>query len=271
MATYFKFCGVRDLFPHVDEEIIFSIFSTNKNNSETTVLALKEIFFANPGKEILPVQKKVQSHQTSPSQRKQSPEIGTQSQVLPQQQQTSSKTLLHPPRQIIVERHLNTVQESEQESMEEIKQRITLAGTGRNNCFRESTRAYLCGNMKDAKELSMMGKHYTRMLQEAQDLLVRNLLKSHECHSCLKGRAPQLDLHGLHVSEALRALESVLDIYSRFRHPPTCCLEIITGAGFHSPGRACIKPAVANFLSTNSYKFIAKEGSFSVFLQRAGK
>ena len=69
-----------------------------------------------------------------------------------------------------------------------------------------------------------------------------------------------MDLHGLHVAEAVETVKALLDVHreaqkaSRFY--PYRYLTVITGRGRHSVGGvAKIKPAIENLLRINGYEF----------------
>lgn len=65
-----------------------------------------------------------------------------------------------------------------------------------------------------------------------------------------------IDLHGFQVQEAMDLLERLLAYHKKDGKP----LEIITGKGLHSMGRARIRPAVEQFLKENRYKYVPFEG-----------
>jgi hypothetical protein len=75
-----------------------------------------------------------------------------------------------------------------------------------------------------------------------------------------------LDLHGLHVSEALQAVETALVLAKREKDGVNDMLvTIITGRGKHSEGGARIKPAVINLLDSRGTRYsLANEGCIVV-------
>lgn len=72
----------------------------------------------------------------------------------------------------------------------------------------------------------------------------------------------KLDLHGLHVEEALQVLERHLVSLGGLGHPGGIVLEVVTGLGRHSSaGQPRLLPAVVRFLSDAGYRFDTQEGN----------
>jgi DNA-nicking Smr family endonuclease len=122
----------------------------------------------------------------------------------------------------------------------------------RNKFLEEATQAYMGGAKGLAKSLSAQGRALNVQmkachLQAAKDIFSRR----NTSQSILaKGR---IDLHGLHVAEAVATLEEILPAL------PPGKITIVTGSGHHTAGpqrgQARLLPAVQNFLGQQGYKF----------------
>ncbi|KDO25716.1 hypothetical protein SPRG_09015 [Saprolegnia parasitica CBS 223.65] len=115
----------------------------------------------------------------------------------------------------------------------------------RNQCFMNATHAYRQGNKSLAKDLSRQGQMYNAQMKdahyEAASLIFEARNPSYE-------RDGLLDLHGLHVAEALELLAQLLPAVTA----ETIC--IVTGSGHHSH-HVRLKPAVERFLAAEGYNF----------------
>lgn len=128
----------------------------------------------------------------------------------------------------------------------------------RQECFKKASEAFRKGQRELAAYYSEEGHKHTALLQEANQRASEAILadKNKEQDD------DTLDLHGLHVDEALEALETkMVEKSTRLAYSspflrPSPYLNIITGRGIHSKyGIAKIKPAVINFLKTKGYGF----------------
>lgn len=124
----------------------------------------------------------------------------------------------------------------------------------RNKCFMEATRAYQSGNRSLARSLSTQGHEYNVKMKRCHYLAATQIFESRNPKSQLYNDRV-MDLHGLHVAEAVEFLSHML---------PTLANEglesiyIVTGSGHHSKGptgNARLLPAVERFLGTEGYQF----------------
>jgi len=117
----------------------------------------------------------------------------------------------------------------------------------RNKYFSIATASYLSGDGASAREFSRKGRFHQEKMKELhakaseQIFLQRNRKLSEQ--QITNGET--IDLHGLHVSEALQLLE-------RYMSSLTAGLKyfyILTGTGHHSlDARSRLLPAIRNFL-----------------------
>ncbi|KAJ1302376.1 hypothetical protein OPQ81_001189 [Rhizoctonia solani] len=125
---------------------------------------------------------------------------------------------------------------------EQLRARARQAGDSMSKSFEESQKAYKSGERAKAKQLAEAGKRYQAEMQRL------NAEASEWVHKQLNsGDRDGLDLHGLHVNEAVKRTESAIrDAQKRGDEE----LRIIVGRGSHSEGqRAKIKPAIEELLS----------------------
>ena len=132
----------------------------------------------------------------------------------------------------------------------------------RNICFQQATQAYLTGNKALAKELSRKGRNHAQAMRAAHEAAAgsifreRNANLQHNGGNNGAGGGPKmLDLHGLHVAEAVAVLR---------RELPHCRAEgervvhVLVGTGHHVKGSrtpARLPAAVAEFLHASSIRF----------------
>ncbi|KAL5213341.1 hypothetical protein ABZP36_024188 [Zizania latifolia] len=80
----------------------------------------------------------------------------------------------------------------------------------RNTCFEQATQAYMFGNKALAKELSMEGQLYNLQMKAAQEKAREAICHQRNTVSCRQAWDRLIDLHGLHVSEAIHVLKAEL-------------------------------------------------------------
>lgn len=134
----------------------------------------------------------------------------------------------------------------------------------RNACFQNATQAYLAGNKALAKELGAKGRWHNEQMKAAHataaaDTFSRRNAAVFESSTLAAGRShrggvgnaeaevPTIDLHGLHVSEALDHLEQTLEQLQR--HSSVRSVRIVVGVGQHGKVPARLPAAVKRFLT----------------------
>lgn len=132
----------------------------------------------------------------------------------------------------------------------------------RNVCFQQATQAYMAGNKALAKELGAKGRWHNEQMKAAHakaamdTFAKRNNLYLHQQHTgapTASASIPTIDLHGLHVSEALLHLERTL-IKLQSMHTVHQC-RVVVGVGQHSKVPSRLPLAVRDTLSSWGLKY----------------
>jgi hypothetical protein len=129
----------------------------------------------------------------------------------------------------------------------------------RNVCFENATQAYISGNKALAKELGAKGRwHNERMkvlhAQAANETFFKRNAATfagtsnngHTSTGSSSNAPPTIDLHGLHVSEALHHLDRALENLQQRRESK---VRLVVGVGQHGKVPARLKTAVEGHLS----------------------
>jgi DNA-nicking Smr family endonuclease len=125
----------------------------------------------------------------------------------------------------------------------------------RGQYYELARQAYIRGDLKMAKELSVKGKQADEMSKEAHAEASERIFSEMNT----KVTPSSIDLHGLHVQEALQRVTSLL------QNPSYLVVTIVVGEGLHSvKAKAKLKPAVIAYLKSNKYKFTVTEGAIRV-------
>ena len=118
----------------------------------------------------------------------------------------------------------------------------------RNNCYMKAVDAYIKGDKYRAKELSKEGKKH--------DQLMKKLHKqaSDKIFNLRNKKLPNniIDLHGLHLNECNHHLNQRIN---QIRGNNGKKLDVLTGTGHHSRGRAKILPTVIKFCENNKIRY----------------
>ncbi|OQR96894.1 hypothetical protein THRCLA_07138 [Thraustotheca clavata] len=127
------------------------------------------------------------------------------------------------------------------------RERARELALARNQCFMNATQAYRQGNKALAKELSRQGQMYNLQMKEAHYSAASIIFEARNPNWIRDG---MIDLHGLHVAEALELLGQLLPSVEA----DSIC--VVTGTGHHSI-HIRLKPAVERFLAAEGYTFAA--------------
>lgn len=124
----------------------------------------------------------------------------------------------------------------------------------RQECFAKAQKAHCRGHKSVAVFYSQQGSLHTEKLKAANMRAAEMIV---EQRNTLSGADPySLDLHGLHVDEAIHTLRNFIANKQSERRADVRYISVVTGRGKHSLGGvAKIKPAVLNFLRDNKFRY----------------
>lgn len=123
----------------------------------------------------------------------------------------------------------------------------------RNRFFSRATAYYLQGDGAKAKAYSNEAKYYNRLMQEMHTEASRRIFEQRNQHEAF------IDLHGLHVDEALDMLEERFEKLKSNNYEGV--VYIVTGTGHHSGAtglskkQSKLKPSVEEYLREGNYVF----------------
>ena len=133
----------------------------------------------------------------------------------------------------------------------------------RNVCYEQATNAYLSGNKALAKELSRQGREAAAKMAESHVRAANNIYSSRG-----GGSDGVIDLHGLHVAEAITLLRREL---TRLQTSGYSHARILVGTGHHTVGSRTpsrLPVAVETFLQEQRWRFSEPQsGLLEVSLQ----
>ncbi|DAZ98013.1 TPA: hypothetical protein N0F65_004503 [Lagenidium giganteum] len=137
---------------------------------------------------------------------------------------------------------------------QELRETAYQLACARNKCFMGATQAYRNGNKSLAKSLSNQGQDYNTKMKKYHFMAASQIFNSRNPTSQLYDER-LMDLHGLHVAEAVEFLSHMLP---KLADEGLESIYIVTGSGHHSKGpqgNARLLPAVERFLATDGYQF----------------
>ncbi|GJN00655.1 hypothetical protein PR202_ga17851 [Eleusine coracana subsp. coracana] len=121
----------------------------------------------------------------------------------------------------------------------------------RNACFEQARQAYLVGNKALAKELSMKGQAYNAQMKAAHEK-AREAIYRQRNPASQRGSDRLIDLHGLHVNEAIHILKVELAALKSAARATGERMQVMVcvGTGHHTKGSrtARLPIAVEQFL-----------------------
>eukprot|EP01134_Creolimax_fragrantissima_P000419 CFRG0419T1 len=118
--------------------------------------------------------------------------------------------------------------------------------------FRRAAEAFKRKQFQLAFYYSQEGRYLTVRIQKAQGKAAREIFRRNNPNF---PRISSVDLHGLHVIEAVQLVKSVVSAKD-----PRRSMRIITGMGTHSTCGAKLRPSIKNFLQQNGYDFVEEHG-----------
>lgn len=131
----------------------------------------------------------------------------------------------------------------------ELREQAGELARARNACFDRAKKAKLSGSAAEAARLATQGHELNQKMfakhDEAADAIFEHRNTREQRNRGI------IDLHGLHVSEALDRLPYAIESNPRSK------VRVLTGSGHHTlgTGKARLRPAVEKWLSDNGYKY----------------
>lgn len=240
-------------FPAVDSSVLDEIFQANCFNYEDTVKAVEGSLGCNE----LP--KTVMTAEAADEYEKKLIEAA--------KQQSLQEMIDSYSYRLKVKKEF---QSSENPEYEDFRGEANLHYRLRLECFQKAQEAYRRGMKQVANFYSNQGHLHTKKIKEANENAAQMILSQRDQYLETKST---LDLHGLHVDEAVTVLTKVIeDQLNKLsaRGDKRKDLFIITGRGSHSRGGvARIRPAVIRWLKQKGYNFTeVHEGLLKLRLPR---
>ncbi|KAI9987511.1 hypothetical protein PInf_023552 [Phytophthora infestans] len=136
----------------------------------------------------------------------------------------------------------------------ELREQAYEMACARNKCFMGATQAYRNGNKALAKGLSKQGHEYNAKMKNFHFLAASEIFESRNPPNQLY-MDRMMDLHGLHVAEAVEFLAQMLP---KLADEGVDSIYLVTGSGHHSKGpdgNARLLPAVERFLAGEGYQY----------------
>ncbi|KAL2489585.1 CTC-interacting domain 7 [Forsythia ovata] len=108
----------------------------------------------------------------------------------------------------------------------------------RNAYFEQARQAYLIGNKALAKELSIKGQLHNMQMKAAHGKAQESIYRQRNSEMQANGREKMIDLHGLHVSEAIHVLKRELAVMRNAARSANqrLLVYICVGTGHHTRG-----------------------------------
>ncbi|RLN55920.1 hypothetical protein BBJ29_009124 [Phytophthora kernoviae] len=136
----------------------------------------------------------------------------------------------------------------------ELREQAYQMACARNKCFMGATQAYRNGNRALAKGLSKQGHEYNTKMKNFHFLAASDIFEARNPPIQLY-MDRMMDLHGLHVVEAVEFLTQMLP---KLADEGVDSIYLVTGSGHHSKGpdgNARLLPAVERFLGAEGYQY----------------
>lgn len=229
-AAMLKENQLYSLFPTIDRHFLQDIFRDHNYNLNQTELFLRSLLDEEPVKTVV------------------APEAPP-----PDQRRAASKERekKQKPKELIVPDY----QDTEDPEYEDFRAEASLQRRRQLESFSKAAEAFQQGRKEVASFYAQQGHLHGKRMREANHRAAVQIFERVNA-SLLPNNI--LDLHGLHVDEALEHLAQVLQDKTTDCEQGLCRpqLSVITGRGNHSQGGvARIRPAVIDYLTNNHYRF----------------
>jgi len=250
IAKDMKLEKLQSTYSWLDYDIVKQFFDANNGNYNAAVQQLSDVYdvrYQDYPKKKSPIEKVVPQPATKPA-------------VTINPDSVGSVIVNH--KELLGETSRN--REEQGKLYDKYRQEAIQHATLRNLAFREATQAYLSGNGAAAKKLSEQGRYHDEKMKDLHAKAGKQIFLNRNRQF---GNLLTIDLHGLHVKEAIEVLDQLFLGNNQLieRGDKKKIVSIITGAGKHSlHGRARLKPTVKNFL--RDHKITHTETQAGVFV-----
>ncbi|XP_021065975.1 NEDD4-binding protein 2 [Mus pahari] len=250
-ATKLKEKQLFKIFPAINQNFLVDIFKDHNYSLENTVQFLNCVLEGDPVKTVV-AQECVHQNENSTS----------------HTAQKSKEKKAKKPKEAEDSLSDPSFQDFEYPEYDDYRAEAFLHQQKRMECYSKAKEAYRMGKKNVATFYAQQGGLHEQKMREANHLAAVEIFE--KVNASL---LPQnvLDLHGLHVDEAIEHLTAVLqqktEEFKQSGGKPY--LSVITGRGNHSQGGvARIKPAVIKYLTSHSFRFSEiKPGCLKVMLK----
>lgn len=229
-ATLLKENQLYSLFPSIDQHFLQDIFRDHNYSLTETELFLRSLLDEEPVKTVVAPEAPRSDHHRAASKEREK-------------------------RQRPVDSTATDYQDTEDPEYKDFRAEASLHRSRQLESFTKAAEAFKQGQKEVASFYAQQGHMHGSRMREANHRAAVQIFK--RVNSSLLPRNI-LDLHGLHVEEALEHLDQVLQDKITECEQGLCQpqLSIITGKGNHSQGGvARIRPAVIDYLTSRHYRF----------------